>query len=92
MLSDRRQRFRKEADATSPQELLAIRIGHAVFLQAEALAKARGLSDEALAQEEEDDGSQFWRDVIALSRRFRRRFRQSPTATIYDFKTREEQR
>ena len=55
----------------SPKEREATRIGHKALLDAIALAKARGLSEEDVEREVADRDSQLWRDVAAIGRRLR---------------------
>jgi hypothetical protein len=55
------------ADSPETAELLA----QAAFQHAEERAAERGLTDEEIEHELEDDGSQFWADVWRISNALR---------------------
>ena len=78
-----------ELDPTSPAAL-AFRIQQAAFLEAAARAKKRGLSETDIAREQDDHASPFWGDAIAISRRLQRAHGRRTSATIYEFKRKED--
>ena len=49
-----------------------VRLAYRAYLEARGRAMGRGLTDEDIEKEQDDDDSQFWKDVETVAERLRR--------------------